>query len=162
VTGKALAGFQLGLSTDVPLEKDLSFRPKLQYAYEGYQPDIDGDHVNVRVAYLGTPLDIVYHTHLLQRRFFAGAGPYFAYAMNGTYTFKGINTDMRFGNNYYAGDNLRKTDYGVDLIAGLLLDRNFVLGTQFDLGLRNIDPSGASTPIHTRSAGVSLTYVFRD
>jgi len=162
ISGKPLTGLTLGVFADVPLKKRLSFRPSVQYAYEGYQPDINGNRVNIHVAYLNIPLHIVYHTNLLKKRFFVGGGPYLAYAVNGVYTFKGINTDMNFGNNYGAGDNLRKMDYGAGFITGLLLDRNFVLGAKVDVGLQNIAPGGFNTQIHTRSAGLSIMYVFRN
>lgn len=161
VSGKPLPGVALGAFADVPLVKRLSFRPHVQYAYEGYQADVKGTPVNIHVAYLGTSLNLVYHTHWFRNRFFFGAGPYLAYGMGGTYTFQGINTDMQFGRSYSAGDNLRKTDYGLGGVAGLLMDRNFVLGARFDLGLKDISPGGYSAAIHTRSFGLSLLYVFR-
>jgi hypothetical protein len=160
VSGKTLTGLTLGIFADVPLKKHLSIRPRAQYAYQGYQPDVSGQRVNIHVAYLNMSSNLVYHTDWLQKRFFVGAGPYMAYAMSGTYTLKGINTDMVFGNNYAAGDNLRKMDYGASLTTGCLMDRNFVLGAGFDMGLQNIAPRGFSTRIHTRSAGVSIMYVF--
>lgn len=161
VSGKPLPGMALGAFADVPLVKRLSFRPHVQYAYEGYQADIKGTPVNIHVAYLGTSLNLVYHTHWFRNRFFFGAGPYLAYGMGGTYTFQGINTDMQFGRSYSAGDNLRKTDYGAGGVAGLLMDRNFVLGARFDLGLKDISPGGYNAAIRTRSFGLSLLYVFR-
>ena len=161
VSGKPLPGVALGAFADVPLVKRLSFRPHVQYAYEGYQADVKGTPVNIHVAYLGTSLNLVYHTHWFRNRFFFGAGPYLAYGMGGTYTFQGINTDMQFGRSYSAGDNLRKTDYGLGGVAGLLMDRNFVLGARFDLGLKDISPGGYNAAIHTRGFGLSLLYVFR-
>jgi hypothetical protein len=167
VSGTPLSGFTLGAFADIPLRKNLSFRPELLYSYEGYQPQIGGDKVNIHVAYLNVPLDFVYHTNFLNKRFFIGAGPYLAYAFNGTYTMKGsnadgTNTDMRFGNNYAAGDNLKSTDFGANFMAGILLNRNFVLGASINLGLSNIAPSGAGSDIHTRSIGLSIGYVFRN
>jgi hypothetical protein len=161
VKGTPLSGFDLGLSADIPLNKKWSFRPKAEYAYEGFRPDVNGTAVNIHVAYLSLPLDMVYHSDWVSRRFFVGAGPYLAHALSGTYTFKGIDTDMHFGNNYPNGDNLRSMDYGVHLMAGLLLDKNFVFGTQVNWGLSDIAPSGTGSDIHTRSGGLFLMYVFR-
>ncbi len=158
VSGKPLTGFNLGLFADIPLKKHVSFRPKVEYSYEGYQPSVGGDKINVRVAYLSSTLDMVYH----DKRLFAGIGPYIGSALNGTYTLKGINTDMVFGNNFANGDNLRKLDYGANIMAGILMDKNFVLCADVNLGLRNISPSGSDAHILTRSAGVSLLYVFRN
>lgn len=162
VSGKPLSGLSLGTFADVPLKKQVSFRPTVQYAYEGYQANVSGNNVTIHVAYLGTSLDLVYHTNWLKRRFYWGAGPYWSYAMEGTYTFGGINTDMQFGNNYSTGSYLRKTDYGAGGTAGLLMDRNFVLGARFDLGLKDIAATGLHTPVHTRSFGLSVLYVFRN
>ena len=160
VGGKALTGLTLGIFADVPLKKHLSIRPRTQYAYEGYQPDVNGQRVNIHVAYLHMSSNLVYHTEWLRKRFFVSAGPYMAYAMNGTYTLKGINADMAFGNNYAAGDNLRKMDYGASLTSGLLMDRNFILEAGLDWGLHDIAPGGSASRIHTRSAGVTIMYVF--
>jgi hypothetical protein len=163
ISGSPLSGFTLGAFADIPLKKTLSFRPEFLYSYEGYQPRAGGNRVNIHVAYLDVPLDIVYHTNLLSKRIYAGAGPYLAYALNGTYTMKGANTDMQFGNSYSAGDNLRNMDFGANLMAGILLDRNFILGATVNLGLSNIAPSGSTaTDIHTRSIGLSIGYVFRN
>ncbi len=162
VKGTPLNGFDLGLSADIPLNKKWSFRPKAEYAFEGFRPDVNGTAVSIHVAYFSLPLDMVYHSDWVSRRFFVGAGPYLAHALSGTYTFKGIDTDMRFGNNYPGGDNLRSMDYGVHMMAGLLLDKNFVLGTQVRWGLSDIAPSGNGSDIHTRSAGLFLMYVFRN
>jgi hypothetical protein len=161
VRGKPLNGFDLGLSADIPLNKHWSFRPKAEYSYEGFRPDVNGTAVDIHVAYLSLPLDMVYHSDWISRRFFAGAGPYLARALSGTYNFKGIDTDMGFGNHYASGDNLRSMDYGIHLMAGLLLDKNFVFGAQAKWGLSNIAPSGTGSEIHTRSGGLFLMYVFR-
>ncbi|TDW97563.1 porin family protein [Dinghuibacter silviterrae] len=162
VSGSPLTGFNLGFFADIPLQKSLSFRPALIYSYEGYQPNVNGDKINIHAAFLTAPLDLVYHTNFLSRRLYIGAGPYAAYAMNGTYTLKGINTDMQFGNNYAAGDNLRRMDFGANFMAGILMDRNFILGASFNLGLNNMAPSGSAASVHTRSFGLSIGYVFRN
>jgi len=116
----------------------------------------------VHVAYLTMPIDLVYHTNWFNKRIYVGAGPYAAYGLSGTYTMKGIDTDMQFGNNYANGDNLRKVDLGANFMAGVLLDRNFIIGAKFDLGLSNIASGGSSSQIHTRSFGLSIGYVFRN
>ncbi|HTJ14871.1 MAG TPA: outer membrane beta-barrel protein [Dinghuibacter sp.] len=159
VSGRPLTGVSLGIFADVPVNKHLSIRPKVVYEYQGYRPNVDGQPVNLHVAYLHIAPDFVYHTDWVNRRFFVGAGPYLAYALNGTYNLKGIDNDMSFGAG--AGANLRRTDAGLGMTAGLLMDRNFVLGAQMDLGLRNIAPEGPAR-IHTRSVGLSLMYVFRN
>lgn len=163
VSGTPLTGFALGLFADLPLHKQLSFRPSLVYSFEGFHAEpAGGQPLNIHVAYLSAPLDLVYHTNLFNKRFFVGAGPYLAYALNGTYTEKGINTDMQFGNNYAAGDNLRRMDFGANMMAGILMDRNFVLGATFDFGLKNIAPDGSAATVRTRSFGLTLGYVFRN
>lgn len=163
VSGAPLTGFALGLFADVPLHKNLSFRPSLEYSFEGYHATpAGGTPLNIHVAYLSAPLDLVYHTNVFNKRFFVGAGPYMAYALNGTYTEKGINTDMQFGNNYAAGDNLRRMDFGANMMAGILMDRNFILGATFDFGLKNIAPDGSAASVRTRSFGLTLGYVFRN
>lgn len=162
VSGSPLTGFALGVFADIPLHKSLSFRPSLVYSYEGYQPDVNGERINIHTAFLSAPLDLVYHTNVFNKRLYVGAGPYAAYALNGTYTLKGINTDMQFGNNYAAGDNLRRMDFGANFMAGILMDRNFILGATFNLGLNNIAPSGSAAAIRTRSFGLSVGYVFRN
>lgn len=162
VGGSTLTGFTLGAFADMPLTKSLHFRPSLLYSDEGFQPNVQGDKVNIHVAFLSAPLDLVYHTKLAGKRFFVGAGPYLAYALNGTYTLKGINTDMTFGNNYNGGDDLRRLDMGANVMAGLLMDRNFIIGAKFDWGLSNFAPSGSGADIHTRSFGISIGYVFRN
>jgi hypothetical protein len=162
VGGSTLTGFTLGAFADMPLTKSLHFRPSFLYSDEGFQPNVQGDKVNIHVAFLSAPLDLVYHTKLAGKRFFVGAGPYLAYALNGTYTLKGINTDMTFGNNYNGGDDLRRLDMGANVMAGLLMDRNFIIGAKFDWGLSNFAPSGSGADIHTRSFGISIGYVFRN
>ena len=159
---QSMPGFTLGAFADIPFNKHFSFRPKVQYTYGSYRSDAGGQVMNNHVAYLKAPLDLVYHSNWFHKRVFVGGGPYVAQALNGTYTFKGINTDMRFGNNAAAGDDLRGTDFGVHLTGGLLMDRNFVLGAQIDLGLHNMAPEGSLTTLHNRSVGVSVMYVFRN
>lgn len=159
VPGRSLTGVTLGVFADAPVTKHLSIRPKAVYEYQGYQPNVNGQPVNLHVAYLHIAPDVVFHTDWLSRRFFVGGGPYFAYALNGTYNLKGIDNDMVFGSG--AGANLRQTDAGVGVMAGLLMDRNFVLGAHTDLGMLNIAPEGPAH-IHTRSFGLSLMYVFRN
>lgn len=158
VTGTPLTGFTLGLFSDIPLSRQFSFRPAALYQFEGFQANLNGEKVNIHMASLNLPLDLVYH----KSRFFVGAGPYASYAMGGTYTLKGINTDMQFGNNYASGDNSRRLDYGVNVMGGLLMDRNFVLGASFNYGLANMAPSGSSMKVATRSFGLSIGYVFRN
>lgn len=163
VNGKPLTGFGVAVFADIPLKnKSLSLHPKIEYAFEGYHPDFGGEAINIHVAYLRAPVDLIYHSQLVHQRLLFGLGPYAATAMGGTYTLKDINTNLAFGNNYSAGDNLRHSDYGANAMADLLMDKNFIIGAQVDWGFRNIAPEGSGGNVHTRSVGITLQYLFRD
>jgi len=141
----------IGLTADFKINDYFSIMPGIAYAGKGgnlngiygvnfdgqvQQVDIDDDY---KLHYLEVPVNFIAHLPFESgANIFLGAGPYFAYALNGTnkqQNFDQTQTQhIKFGSN---GD-FKSTDYGITSVVGFQAGRGWSVGLNFDYGLANI------------------------
>ncbi|WP_293903575.1 porin family protein [Sphingobacterium sp. UBA5670] len=91
--------------------------------------------------------------------FFIGAGPYVGFALSGKnkQNIGGVKTeqDVEFGSG--DGDELKRTDFGVNFLAGYQLSNGFQINAGYGLGLTNLSPvSNLSTKNRVWSVGIGF------
>ncbi|WP_313268456.1 porin family protein [Sphingobacterium sp.] len=81
--------------------------------------------------------------------FFIGAGPYVGFGLSGKRKGEVLDgavkgdRDINFGSD--ASDDLKRTDFGINFLAGYQLTNGFQINAGYGLGLTNLDPKANST-----------------
>jgi hypothetical protein len=170
-----VTSFHFGAYADVPLSTSFSIQPgiilngkggKIRLSDAGTQlgpPTITGT-VKSEVMYIEVPLNAVYRIN----GFYLGAGPYAAVALSGkhksvlTSTSSGQTAseerDIKFGGN--PDDDFKRSDFGINLLAGYELKNGINLGVNYGFGLSNLDPSKGTYNNQNRVASIVLGFSF--
>lgn len=125
-----IAGFQVGLISDIKLAKALHLRPELQFITKGSKVTGTGANIKSKPQYIELPVNLVYYHQAPKISFFAGAGPAFAYGVGGSYRFNGTKSDIFGGESSY-----KRFDLGVNIVAGIDLPGGFTAALNFNKGL---------------------------
>jgi hypothetical protein len=161
IKGSPGFGFALGGMADVFLpNKQFSVRATLTFQHVWESDNSNGYTGHIHVSALCLPIDFVYHTSLANGRLFFGLGPYADMALGGH--FSGTQgTDDAYPIEFGAGENndIKRMDYGLDLLAGFQLNTNMQLTARFDWGLRDVSADTQAEQIHIRNFGVSFIYL---
>jgi hypothetical protein len=148
---RPLVSFHIGGYVDFPVSNTFSVQggltlsgkgDKERYLYDddfAYPGSSGGEAFDIqKVMYLEIPVNAIYKTG----RFYMGAGPYVGYALSGKWIEKGTNnTDD--ADSYYDSGNIafgeyfKRTDFGINFLAGYQLKNKINLGIGYGLGLSN-------------------------
>jgi hypothetical protein len=172
---KNITSFQFGAYADIPLSTSFSVQPSLilngkggemQLSEAGTQlgpPTITGS-VKSNIMYIEVPLNVLYKIN----GFYIGAGPYAAIALSGKYRSELTPTssgqtesedrDMNFGSNNK--DDFKRSDFGINLLAGYELKSGIQVGINYGFGLSNIDPVKGTYSNKNRMASFILGFSF--
>ena len=180
------SGLKLGGIVDINLGSRLSLQPGIFYNGKGsenhylrsyragnnwYTEDIERE---IRIKYLEIPLNLMYNFG--NGGFFAGGGPYIAFAVDGDLEFdrqvrlqneagtlidrNATQFDLEIGDDPEEDDVTRK-DLGLNFNAGYMWRKGFYLRGNVGLGLSNIVPDGNEDfSAKNFSLGLSLGYLF--
>jgi len=155
-----LTSFHAGAFVDFKLGA-VSLQPALYYSGKGGKfDDGDGTVYKTSLYYVQVPVNIVYHIPAVIGSVYLGAGPYAAFGVSAKdkYTSGGqtVSQDLSFGDD---SEEIKRTDFGINGIAGFQFKGGFLVGLNYDLGLSNISNSSmASTK--NRVLGVSVGFTF--
>ena len=166
---KSLTSFHIGGFADIPVGKSLAVQPGLTLSGKGskYSEDEDGDTYKetTNVMYLEIPVNVVYKFGGI----YLGAGPYAAFALSGKRAYESKedgesetqneSEKLKFGNDNEKHD-LKRGDFGVNLLAGYQLSNGFNIGLNYGLGLSNIFPSEKDYDYKAKNRVFSLTIGF--
>lgn len=154
-------GFAIGAMGDYALpDKRFSIRANLTFQYQVVNDNSNGFTGHIDVAALSLPIDFVYHTPLANGKLFFGAGPYVDCALFGHFSGDQGSDDsypIEFGSSPI--DDIKRMDYGIDLLAGYQLQKNMQLTAKFDYGIRDVSADPTFEKIHVRNFVVSFVYV---
>ena len=164
-----------GVNADFKFNDYFSIRPGIMYTGKGgtaeaIYADDKGNNTDVyndyTIYYLEVPVNFIAHLPFQSgANIFLGAGPYFAYAFNGTnkqtlFNDDPVNYKIKFGSN---GD-LKSTDFGAATVLGFQAARGWSIGLNIDWGLTNILQNNSSgydaTQYKTITAYLSVGYTF--
>jgi hypothetical protein len=163
VDTKMMTGGAFGLVQGVQLSDHIYFEPGLYYQSAGCnlkEPLIGGYSIST----ITIPLDIVYKSgDKCGNRFFAGAGPYIAKNLSGTFSMSvgGIEQSGSLKIGTGADANFKGTDLGINLTTGYKLKKHFYIRLRYQMGLVDLLPNGNSdNSIKTSSINLTLGYTF--
>ncbi|MBD1366316.1 PorT family protein [Mucilaginibacter sp. ZT4R22] len=158
-----LTTFSVGAFADLKAGA-ISIQPGLFYTGKGFQFDnqIANETDKIKLFYLQVPVNFVYHAPIVVGNIYVGAGPFVAYGISGkskaTSGGTSIEEDITFGD---GEDDIKRTEFGLQGIAGLQLKGGFLVGISYDLGLsniaNNIDGEGS---VKNKVFGVSVGFTF--
>jgi hypothetical protein len=150
---KLATGFNLGLISELNLNKNLFLQPGLLFTtkgskYKGYDVSYSTNNIEI-------PINLLYKFGTGSTKFFGFAGPYIGYAVSGKYKEEGVSSNIKF-----SGDNKEMNAFDLGLNIGLGVEvRNFQISAQYGLGLSDLAPE-SSDKTKNKVLGVSIAYLF--
>lgn len=165
-----------GFLADLKICNHFSLQPGVFYNMKGYKRDytmkgaVAGTSIkaedNTTLTYVEIPVNLQYQ--VMGPHFFVGAGPYIAMCVDGHNKFERTTTvegggstyeegkhELRLGNDQ-ANSELRRTDYGVNMNVGYMMNCGLFFRANYGLGLANISPydnTNTKNSVATISAG---------
>lgn len=175
-TSSFLTGFNAGVFANFEIKK-LSIEPGIFYTTKGYNDKIvfpqsptESNDVSakgkVTYNYLEVPVNVLYNIHLRTSKIFIGGGPYYGLALSGSYndivtingTVNNTTSKLTFGGE---SGSLKKTDVGVNALAGIAFKTGLLFSFNYGYGLTNVNNTNiASEKIQNRVLSLSVGYVF--
>jgi hypothetical protein len=173
---KISAKFLLGAYSEIKWGK-YTLQPGLFFSVKGNKAAQDSNSIsfgypvpltverNVNLSYLEIPVNLLYTHAVRVGTLYAGGGPYAAFGISGrmrsinkrnTYLKKAEVTKVEFGK---GEDQIKSTDFGANVLAGLKLKNGIDVGASLGLGLSNIS-NNPSFKSHNRVAGIHVGYLF--
>lgn len=177
VDASGKTGFSAGLFADLPLgESGFRLMPELSFVSKGGRgntqigislptgPEQIGIDLTSTINYLELPFNVAYSAPLGDNFLVVGAGPYVAVGLNGKTVAKfsddvGISNQEEpvvFGS---TGNEIRRWDYGANLMAGFIHGSGLMLKANYSLGIPNLANEG-NPEMRNRYFGLSLVYFF--
>ena len=135
-------GFTAGVAGDIPISKDFSFMPALNFVQKGSKSKQESYESTTNLNYIEIPLNFVYRVPGKSGHLFIGAGPSVAYGISG----KMKDSDpmlpqdvkVKFGSS--ADDDFKPLELAANLLLGYQFKNGFNIAANYNLGLNNISP----------------------
>ena len=160
-----LTSFSAGVFADAPVSTNVSIQPGLYYTGKGGSVTADGETYKSKINYIQLPVNVVYNVPVSAGKFFFGAGPYAAIAVNGKNEYSGsgssasVSEDIEFGDN--ANSTYKRADFGATGLIGFNFKNGFLVKANYDLGLANISADNfLGEKNKNRVFGISVGYTF--
>ena len=155
-----LAGFNAGVFADVNI-KQLTIEPGIFYTNKGYNSYTyvtsnsgAGNYIfkakgKIALNYLEVPVNILYNIRFKPGKIFIGGGPYYGLALSGksnVTTTSGNENEIpavsNSGGNITIGntanDALKRSDFGLNALAGVKLNDGLLISAGYGFGFTNI------------------------
>jgi hypothetical protein len=136
---KMKPGFHIGGLVHIPLAKEFSIQPEIQFSTEGAK-------LNTRpysLGYLNIPVMVQYHS---ASGFYGEAGPQLGILMSAKYD----GEDVKSG--------LNTSNLGIGVGAGYKMENGVSIGARYNAGFSNI--LKGSTVLKPTNIGIGLQYMF--
>lgn len=155
-------GFFVTGYLDAPISPYFSIQPGLSLQNKGAKwTSGDGNNsgeIKQSVMSLDIPVNAVAKFPAGAGNFFIGAGPYVGFGLSGKnkWDIAGVKTeeDVEFGSG--DGAELKRTDFGVNFLAGYQLTNGFQINAGYGLGLTNLAPNDGSIKNRVWSVGIGF------
>ena len=162
-TSKKKIGLTLGISSQIPLGKNLSFQPALNYVQKGGKINEDGTKDKLSTHFLEVPLNLAFNLLSQNSSFFIGAGPSFSLGLWGKdeWESEGISesTDVKFGKD--SDKDFKSLEAGINFITGISLKSGIIITANYNTSITNPMHSigGFSQKFYNRYFGIRLGYM---
>lgn len=145
---KSSVSFYVGATADFSISPIFSIQPGLTLSGKGYKMSDEFEGASVEatsnVMYLEIPVNAVARFAAGSGNVFVGAGPYYGFALSGKTKWEASfdgeteseEEDIEFGNG--EDDDIKRGDFGVNLLAGYELSNGFNIHLGYGLGLGNL------------------------
>lgn len=164
--GNSKAGLTAGLLVNVPVSKNFSFQPAVNFVQKGAKDEQTSGNVTEKVTIgvncIEIPMNLLYNSSGNMGSFFIGAGPSFTLALSGKWKFddgtNSLTEDIKFG----SGDEdlMKGFDLGANFLAGYCFPNGLLLSANYNLGLSNLAPGGsADGTLKSSYFGIKLGYI---
>lgn len=178
---KTNTSFYVGGTIDFQISERFSIQPGLSLVGKGGEGDYyehNGEPNNLiafrgtaklNILYLEVPVNAVVNFEMGDGKFFIGAGPYYATALNGETKTTGTQTsgatsyavstkeDIKFGQN----GTMKRGEFGVNFLAGYQLSNGLNIQAGYGLGLSNLDHADAkASKVTNKVISVGLGFSF--
>ncbi len=168
VTYDLKPGFTGGVFYSIPLNKDFSIAPGLDFVQKGGkintrllengEPVAEGSST-LSLNYLQLPVNVMFKF----KRLFIGAGPVLGLGINGKekdmFDSSITTGKINFGNS--ETDDLKPFEFGLNMLAGYKLSNGLFINAMFNLGLNNIAPNAQSdAKFHNKGFALRIGYMF--
>lgn len=167
--GKIKLGINLGVNAEIPIAPDFYVQPGILFSTKGAK-DKTYRKINYGISYLEIPINLLFKPELGDGKLLLGFGPYFAFAVGGSYTnSNGDKRDYKFDgkvtqDEYAANPYVKRMDVGGNLLAGYELSSRLSFQLNAQLGMTNIWPKieglGDKAKVKNTGFGVSVGYRF--
>ncbi len=142
ITTESKIGFTAGVVGDIPIGKDFSFMPALNFVQKGSKSKHDSYESTTNLNYIEIPLNFVYRVPGKSGHLFIGAGPSVAYGISGKMKdsdpSEPVDVKVKFGSS--ADDDFKPLELAANLLLGYQFNGGFNLAANYNLGLNNIAP----------------------
>jgi hypothetical protein len=140
----------------------VSIQPALNFTGKGGNIDDGNDNVvDIKTYYAQIPVNIVYRIPAVIGSVYFGAGPYVGIGLSGksktTIDGEKKSDDITFGS---GPEDLKRTDFGLNGIAGVEFKNGLILGLNYDLGLSDITNETDGGSFKNRVFGLSVGFKF--
>lgn len=154
---KSKVGFTAGVIGDVPISKELSFMPALNFVQKGGKSKSESFESTTTLNYIEIPLNFVYRTPGQSGHLLIGAGPSFAYGVSGKMKdndpTEPMDAKVKFGTSNE--DDFKPLEIGANLLLGYQFKNGFNIAANYNIGLNNISPQEA-IKVHNNYFGLRL------
>ena len=171
VSFDAKTSYYVGGTAEFVLSDVISIQPGLTFINKGTKFasgdfDFDGndisttDEATLNFKYLELPVNLLANFKVGNAgKIFLGAGPYFAYVLSANGKYGSIKEDIKFGE---SESEFKRTDFGLNFLAGYQLNNGFNIHAGYGLGLSSIADSDLSDEITFKnkvfSVGVGFSF----
>ena len=154
---KTRLSFAIGGMADYAFSDVLSLQPSLLFSGKGSVYKSGDYKLYSKLYYLEMPINIAYKYDIGILQIYGIAGPYFGFAIGGTYKDDDESEKMKFGDGD-DDDQIKRGDFGLNLGAGVEIN-SFQIGINYGLGLLNTSYVDKGK-VHNRVFSVSACYFF--
>jgi hypothetical protein len=164
--GNSKTGLTAGVLVDIPLSKNFSFQPAVNFVQKGTKDEETSggvtEKIKLTVNSIEVPLNFLYNAPGNGGNFFIGAGPSFAFALSGKLKFddgtNSLSENVKFGNG--DDDDIKGLDLGANFMTGYCFHSGFLLSVNYNAGLSNLVPGGSSDDkVKSHYFGIKLGYL---
>lgn len=145
-------GFKRGIIAggyaNIILNKNFIFQPAILMINKGMEEKNQYSSYPTNLNYVELPLNLLYNSTSPKGSFFIGGGPALSYYTGETLFYSGYN-------------ELKKLDFGINLLTGYEIPIGFSLNIHYTYGLPNVSGNKEYIPeLKNRSIGLAIGYTF--
>lgn len=148
-TSDMKAGFTAGILVDKPINAHFIFQPAVNFVQKGQSANDYGYTSSTTLNYVEIPLNFLYRAEA-SKGFFAGAGPSIGIGINGKTKDGSEKYDIKFGNDEDK-DDLKRMDFGANLVAGYLFGNGLQIAANFNKSFSNLIIGEAASDVTVKN-----------